>query len=418
LQLQVFGPSQSDLFEQLSRQLPAEVPILKLQHAATDDGVCLELTFQAEQSAQDVNKRLGSWAQHLGLQLRTREVPSPPQLTSSPQATRAAEPSPRYLLTLFGATLTGKHLSQVSAIAAKVQLRLVGARQLSPAVSPTGINSPARAIEFTLLGGAQDPELLRASVLSAAQALECDVAFQVDNVLRQYRRLVVFDMDSTLIQAEVIDELARAHGVVDQVSKITEAAMNGELDFNQSLQRRLSLLQGLSTDVLQGIAERVLLMDGAERLVSTLKKLGYKTAILSGGFTYFGHHFQRKLGIDYVFANELEIKDGALTGKVVGGIVNAERKAQHLRDIAQKEGIPLEQTIAVGDGANDLPMLALAGLGVAFRAKPKVRAAAKHQVTHSGLDGILYMLGLSDADIDALAALPPAPVSDHAHPRG
>ncbi|WP_372740684.1 phosphoserine phosphatase SerB, partial [Neptunomonas sp.] len=221
---------------------------------------------------------------------------------------------------------------------------------------------------------------------------------QEDNIFRRHRRLVVFDMDSTLIEAEVIDELAKEAGVGDQVIEITEAAMRGELDFNESFRRRVALLKGLDASVLESVAQRLPLTEGAEDLVSHLKMLGFKTAILSGGFTYFAEKLQKQLGFDYVYANQLDIRDGVVTGEVVGEIVNGDRKAQLLREIAEREGVRLEQTIAVGDGANDLPMLSIAGLGIAFRAKPLVRQSAKQAISTLGLDGILYLIGFRDRD--------------------
>ena len=241
---------------------------------------------------------------------------------------------------------------------------------------------------------------MRSQFLQAASDLGVDIAFQKDDVYRRTRRLVCFDMDSTLIEAEVIDELAAAAGVGEQVAAITERAMLGEIDFIQSFEQRVALLKGLSADVLQGIAERLPVTEGAERLIRNLRSLGYKTAILSGGFNYFGHYLQEKLGIDYVFANNLEIEDGKVTGRVTGRVVDGERKAELLRELAEKEGIKLEQTIAVGDGANDLPMLSIAGLGIAFRAKPVVRKNAKNAISTLGLDGILYLLGYRDRDIE------------------
>ena len=213
---------------------------------------------------------------------------------------------------------------------------------------------------------------------------------------------MVFDMDSTLIDAEVIDELALEAGVGDQVAAITEAAMQGKLDFKQSFEQRLSLLQGLDAGVLQSVAERLQLNEGAQHLISTLKKLGYKTAIISGGFSFFGEHLQRILGVDYVYANKLDIKDGKVTGLVKGEVIDGQRKAELLRQLANEEGLMLEQVIAVGDGANDLPMLDIAGLGIAFRAKPVVEASAKQAISSLGLDGILYLLGYSDKDTGTL----------------
>jgi len=237
---------------------------------------------------------------------------------------------------------------------------------------------------------------MRAEFLQAANELNVDIAFQRDGAYRRNRRLVCFDMDSTLIETEVIDELAKAAGVGEEVAAITERAMRGELDFTASFTQRVSLLKGLDESVLATIAEGLPLSEGAEKLVSALKALGYKTAILSGGFNYFGQHLKKKLGIDYVYANELEINKGKVTGNVVGTVVDGQRKADLLREIAAQENLNLQQVIAVGDGANDLPMLSLAGLGIAFRAKPLVKKTAEQSISTLGLDGILYLLGVDD----------------------
>ncbi|MEP6896345.1 MAG: phosphoserine phosphatase SerB, partial [Chloroflexota bacterium] len=261
------------------------------------------------------------------------------------------------------------------------------------------IGSDGRAcVEFSLRGPVLDLTALRRQFMELANEIDVDIAYQENNVYRRNRRLVAFDMDSTLIQAEVIDELAKRAGVGKQVSAITERAMQGEMDFKESLRQRVALLKGLPESALAEVAATLQLTDGTERLISTLKKLGYKTAILSGGFTYFGRALQRRLGFDYVFSNDLEIEDGILTGKLASEIVDGERKASLLASIAQHEGFSLEQTIAVGDGANDLPMLSIAGLGIAFRAKPIVKESAKQSLNTHGLDGILYFMGLSERE--------------------
>lgn len=244
---------------------------------------------------------------------------------------------------------------------------------------------------------------LKAQLLELAGQHSVDLAVQQDNILRKQKRLACFDMDSTLIQAEVIDELAKEAGVGQQVAEITESAMQGNINFNQSFIKRMSLLEGLDESVLEKVAERLVLSDGAEVLFASLNRLGYKTAILSGGFDYFGRFLQKKLGIDYVYANELDIVGGKVTGKVTSDIVNGDKKAALLKMIAEKENIALEQVIAVGDGANDLPMLATAGLGVAYKAKPLVKASAEHSINYVGLDGLLYMLGLSAQQIGQLS---------------
>jgi phosphoserine phosphatase len=241
---------------------------------------------------------------------------------------------------------------------------------------------------------------MQEQLMKLATELEMDFSFQLDNMYRRMRRLICFDMDSTLIETEVIDELAIRAGVGDQVKAITERAMRGEIDFIESFRERVALLKGLDESVMQEIAENLPITEGVDRLMYVLKKYGYKIAILSGGFTYFGQYLQKKYGIDYVYANELEIEDGKLTGRYLGDVVDGKRKAELLRLIAQVEKVDIAQTIAVGDGANDLPMLGIAGLGIAFHAKPKVVANAKQSINTIGLDGVLYFLGFKDSYID------------------
>jgi phosphoserine phosphatase len=305
----------------------------------------------------------------------------------------------RHIVTLLTRKVTAGQLQAVSSITAKYGLNIDHIDRLSGRMPlDTPADKGKGCIEFSVRGEAADPQALRAEFLSVAQELNVDIAFQEDSLFRRNRRLAVFDMDSTLIEAEVIDELAKAAGVGDQVSEITERAMAGELDFRASFKERLALLKGLDVSVLDSIGASLRLTEGAETLFAELKRLGYKTAILSGGFTYFAKQLQAKLGIDYVFANELEVVDGKVTGVAVEPIVDAQRKADLLKELAHKEGLRLEQTIAVGDGANDLPMLAIAGLGVAFRAKPLVKQSAKQAISTLGLDGVLYLLGFRDRD--------------------
>jgi phosphoserine phosphatase len=312
-----------------------------------------------------------------------------------------AQGKSRHIITLLARRISAEHIAKVTEVAARYDLNIDNISRLSGRVSIEEVEeeSSKACVEFSVRDMSADEAEVRATLLTLASELGVDIAFQRDDIYRRNRRLVVFDMDSTLIEAEVIDELAKEAGVGDQVSEITEAAMRGEIDFNESFKRRVALLEGLDESVLEGIAQRLKMTEGAEQLMSQLKRTGYKTAILSGGFTYFAKFLQKRLGFDYIHANELDIQDGKVTGKVVGTVVNGERKAELLREIAAKEGVSLEQTIAVGDGANDLPMLSIAGLGIAFRAKPLVRENAKQSISTLGLDGILYLIGFRDRDV-------------------
>lgn len=308
---------------------------------------------------------------------------------------------PRHIVTLLARHITAQQIAELTSVVAGHGLNIDNISRLSGRVSLDHDNDKTKAcVEFSARGTPADISLLRADFADLASKLDVDIAFQQDNMFRRTRRLVCFDMDSTLIEAEVIDELAIAAGVGDQVIAITEAAMRGELDFKESFTRRMALLKGLDESVLQGIAEQLPITEGAEHLISSLRKLGYKTAILSGGFNYFGRYLQKKLGIDYVYANDLEVVDGKVTGRVTGHIVDGARKAELLRELAAKEQISLEQVVAVGDGANDLPMLSIAGLGIAFRAKPLVKAEAKQAISTLGLDAILYLMGFRDREIN------------------
>ena len=339
----------------------------------------------------------------------------------------------RYILTIIGRHLAAKQIGAATKVIAEQGfnidsiLRLSGRPHLETNLNPPclgretysaesnnkksslnredlggsrvgGSLAGSSSIQFSLRGILEDRSVLQHELMKISSEFDMDFSFQRDDMFRRMRRLICFDMDSTLIQTECIDELAIRAGVGDQVKAITESAMRGEIDFKESFTRRVALLKGLDVSVMKDIAEHLPITEGADRLMEVLKRCGYKIAILSGGFTYFGEYLQRRWGIDYVYANELEIdEDGKLTGHYVGEIVDGHRKAELLKLIAQVEKVNLAQTIAVGDGANDLPMIAQSGLGIAFHAKPRVVATAKQSINTIGLDGVLYFLGFKDS---------------------
>ncbi|MBR5323527.1 MAG: phosphoserine phosphatase SerB [Muribaculaceae bacterium] len=305
----------------------------------------------------------------------------------------------RYIITILGRRVTAEQIGEVTKIVAENELnidairRLTGRMPLEEVETEEGVS----CIELSVRGTPKDKNNMQAMFIELSSKLSIDISFQEDNIFRRTRRLICFDMDSTLIETEVIDELADRAGVGKEVREITESAMRGEIDFHESFTRRVALLKGLDVSVMKDIAENLPMTEGIERLMKTLKTVGFKIAILSGGFTYFGEYLKRKFGIDYVYANELEVIDGKLTGRHIGDIVDGKRKAELLRLLAQIENVNIAQTIAVGDGANDIPMLNTAGLGIAFHAKPKVKANTKQSISTIGLDGILYFLGFKDS---------------------
>ena len=308
----------------------------------------------------------------------------------------------RYIVTILGKVITAKQLSMVTKTVSEQNLNIDSIIRLTgrPSLEINDENSIRSCIELSVRGTLLDKKLLSAQFMQYTSELGIDISFQKDDMFRRSRRLICFDMDSTLIKTEVIDELADRAGVGEQVRAITESAMRGEIDFSESFKQRVALLKGLDESVLKDIAHHLPIMEGAERLISILKKIGFKIAILSGGFTYYGNYLKKIFDFDYVYANELEIVDGKLTGNYLGDIVDGKRKAELLKLIAQVEKIDLEQVIAVGDGANDLPMLNVAGLGIAFHAKPKVIANAQQSISTIGLDGVLYFLGFRYIHID------------------
>lgn len=305
----------------------------------------------------------------------------------------------RYILTVIGRTLSAKQIAAATKIIADQGLNIDFIRRMTGRISIKHPEKNVRScIEFSLRGTPKNRSLMQSKLMHLASEQEIDFSFQRDDMYRRMRRLICFDMDSTLIQTECIDELAMRAGVGDKVKAITERAMRGEIDFKESFTQRVSLLKGLDVSVMKDIAEHLPITEGADRLMSVLKRCGYKIAILSGGFTYFGEQLRRRYGIDYVYANELEIdENGKLTGRYIGDIVDGKRKAELLKLIAQVEQVNLAQTIAVGDGANDLPMISEAGLGIAFHAKPRVKATAQQSINNIGLDGVLYFLGFKDS---------------------
>ena len=307
----------------------------------------------------------------------------------------------RYIITILGRKLTARQIAGVTRIVADQDMNIDDIKRLTGRIPlDENARTPKASVEFSVRGTPRDKEQMKADFMKLSAEQEMDISFQEESMYRRMRRLICFDMDSTLIETEVIDELAIRAGVGDQVKAITEAAMRGEIDFCESFRQRCALLKGLDVSVMQEIAENLPITEGVDRQMRILKKVGFKIAILSGGFTYFGNYLKQKYNIDYVYANELEVENGKLTGRHVGDIVDGKRKAELLRLIAQVENVDIRQTVAVGDGANDLPMISIAGLGIAFHAKPKVKATAKQSISTIGLDGILYFLGYKDSYLD------------------
>jgi len=308
----------------------------------------------------------------------------------------------RYIITLLGRILTANQIASVSHIIAEQNLNIDNIVRLTGRIPlDEEQRAPKSCVELSVRGTPNDRQQMQQSFLELSSDLNFDISFQEESMFRRMRRLICFDMDSTLIQTEVIDELAIRAGVGEQVKAITESAMQGEIDFEESFRQRVQLLKGLDVSVMREIAEQLPITEGLDRLMRVLQKVGFKTAILSGGFTYFGNYLKDKYGFDYIYANELEVVNGKLTGNYLGDVVDGKRKAELLRLIAQVEKIDLRQTVAVGDGANDLPMLGIAGLGIAFHAKPKVKQNADQSLSTVGIDGILYFLGYKDSMLDS-----------------
>lgn len=397
LLINITGPDKPGLTSKIAAILSGyNVPVLDIGQAVIHNHLSLGMLVEVprESASSPILKDLLFCAHTLGIQITFTPVAD-----DEYDGWVGEQGKPRYLLSLLSRKISAEQLERVSSLVAAHRLNIDTISRLSGRIPlDNGDNHTRACVEFSLRGTLSDENLFREQLLAITDSLGIDIAFQEDNIFRRNRRMVVFDMDSTLITSEVIDELAKEAGVGEEVSAITEQAMRGELEFNESLERRVAQLRGLDEHVMESIAARLQLTEGAERLFGNLKRLGYKTAILSGGFTYFGHYLQKKLSIDYVYANTLEIENGKLTGRVLGRVVDGARKAELLGLLAEKENISLEQTVAVGDGANDLPMLGKAGLGIAFRAKPIVRERAKQAISTLGLDAILYLMGFRDRD--------------------
>lgn len=366
-------------------------------HSTLSLGILIRMD---EVHSGQVMKELLFKASELGVQIRFAPVSDDEE-----EAWVNRQGKNRYILTVLGRRISAKQIAAATQVIADQGLNIDTIRRLTGRPSVRNPEKNVRAcIEFSVRGTPRDRQAMQAELMRLSQEMEMDFSLQKDDMFRRMRRLICFDMDSTLIQTEVIDELAERAGVGDEVRAITASAMRGEIDFKESFTRRVALLKGLDERVMIDIAEKLPITEGVDRLMYVLKSYGYKIAILSGGFTYFGEYLQRRYGIDYVYANELEIDENhKLTGRYVGEVVDGHRKAELLKLIAQVEKVNIAQTIAVGDGANDLPMLSEAGLGIAFHAKPRVKATAKQSISTIGLDGVLYFLGFKDSYLDEKA---------------
>ena len=374
-----------------------DVTILNIGQADIHSTLSLGILFKSQEKySGNIMKELLFQASELGINIRFYPVS-----VEEYEEWVNMQGKNRYILTLLGRKLSAKQIAAVTRVVANQGLNIDAIKRLTGRVPLDEQKASVRScIELSMRGTPKHREQMQAEMMRLSSELGMDFSLQLDSMYRRMRRLICFDMDSTLIQTECIDELAERAGVGEQVREITERAMRGEIDFKESFTQRVALLKGLDVSVMKDIAENLPITEGVERLMFVLKRYGYKIAILSGGFTYFGEYLQQRFGIDYVYANELEIEDGKLTGRYVGDVVDGKRKAELLKLIAQVEKVDIAQTIAVGDGANDLPMLSEAGLGIAFHAKPKVVANAKQSINTIGLDGVLYFLGFKDSYLE------------------
>ena len=396
--INVTGKDKPGLTASLTRILAIyNVVILDIGQAVIHDYLSLGILVEipAAFKSSSILKDLLFEAHKLGIQIHFSPIEV--GLYEKWVAQRGKE---RRIITLLGRQLTAGQLSKVAAVIAKFKLNIDVINRLSGRVSVNHNEIHQKAcVQVTVSGEIEDPAMLRGELLNIHTETGIDISFYVDDIYRHARRLVVFDMDSTLVQGEAIDELAAMAGVGDRVSKITKAGMQGTLGFKESLTQRVALLKGLDENTLAAVAQNLALTEGVERVIDKLKQLGFKIGIISGGFEFFGKRLQQQLGLDYVFANQLEITNGKITGNIKGDIIDGQKKAEILKTISQVENISLKQTIAVGDGANDLPMISIAGLGVAFHAKPIVRQNAQRSISSVGLDGLLYLMGISEREI-------------------
>lgn len=371
--------------------------ILDIGQANIHQSLTLGILFKTTtQVSGFIMKDLLFAATELGVQIRFTPIS-----VEAYNAWVARQGKGRYIVTLLGREITATEISQVTSVVSRHGFNIDAIKRMTGRVTLNPSESSKSCIELSLRGHVDEAQRLAFQKdLMAHSSNGLDISFQKDDIFRRSRRLICFDMDSTLIGTECIDELARRAGVGEEVAAVTASAMRGEIDFAESFARRVALLKGLPEAEMHRIAAELPYNEGLERLMTILKRVGYKTAILSGGFTYFGKVLQQRFGFDYVYANELEIEDGHLTGRYVGDVVDGRRKAELLKLLCQFENINIAQSVAVGDGANDLPMLGAAGLGIAYHAKPKVKANAEQNISTVGLDGILYFLGLKDSQIE------------------
>ncbi len=401
IQINISGVDQPGMTSSLAEILASyDATILDIGQANIHKSLTLGILIKTTADKSGfIMKELLFKASELGVMIRFTPIPE-----EDYNAWVKRQGKNRYIITLLGRKVTAGHIAEVAKVIADHGLNIDAIKRLTGRMplETDGPKADKSCIEFSVRGTLTDAErsTMQQSFMNLSE-VGLDVSFQKDDIFRRSRRLICFDMDSTLIDTEVIDELADRAGVGKEVRAITESAMRGEIDFCESFSRRVALLKGLDVSVMEDIARNLPITEGLERMMTILKRVGYKTAILSGGFTYFGKYLQQKYGFDYVYANELEIEDGKLTGRYTGEVVDGRRKAELLRLLCQFENINLAQAVAVGDGANDLPMLNLAGLGIAFHAKPKVKATARQSISTIGLDGILYFLGLKDSRIEA-----------------